>query len=238
MIRRILRGSLSLIPRDARIPILTGPLRGNKWIVGSATHGCWIGWYEQGAQRAFVESIRPGDVVFDIGANVGFFTLLASRRVGEAGRVYAFEPLPRNLAYLDVHLRANGITNTEVIPLAVSDRSGTGRFSVAESAAMGKISSEGSIEVRLASLDELIASCVVVRPHFMKIDVEGAESEVLAGAAVLLREEPPIIHLSAHGISQYQRCRSTLQHLGYQIRVDHDGADDGDYVLTCFPPAR
>ena len=67
---------------------------------------------------------------------------------------------------------------------------------------MGKISPEGSIEVRLASLDELISSGMVGRPHFVKIDVEGAESEVLAGAGALLREKPPVIPLSAHGISQ------------------------------------
>ncbi len=55
-----------------------GPLRGKKWIVGSSTHGCWIGSYEHKKQRTFWLSLRPNDVVYDIGANVGFYTLLAA----------------------------------------------------------------------------------------------------------------------------------------------------------------
>src|SRR5216684_2115948 len=103
----ILRLPLRLIPRGAIVRIVSGELRGWQWIVHSATNGCWLGTYERHVQRLFRQRLRPGAVALDVGANVGFFTLLASKLVGSAGHVYAFEPLPRNLYYLERHVRLN-----------------------------------------------------------------------------------------------------------------------------------
>lgn len=64
------------------VPVLQGSLRGRKWIVGSSNHGCWLGSYEWKKQRLFTRTVSSGDVVFDIGAHVGFYTLLASVLVG------------------------------------------------------------------------------------------------------------------------------------------------------------
>src|ERR1043165_45133 len=89
---RIARLPLSLIPAGARMPILQGPLRGKRWVAGSHVHGGWRGSYEFEKQQMFISAIKPGAVVYDIGANVGFYTLLASRLAGPQGRVYAFEP--------------------------------------------------------------------------------------------------------------------------------------------------
>src|SRR5579864_334767 len=71
LLGRILRLPLRLLPRGSVVPILQGPLRGRRWIVGSSTHGCWLGSYENGEQKILQASIRPGSVVYDIGANVG-----------------------------------------------------------------------------------------------------------------------------------------------------------------------
>src|SRR5947208_793716 len=97
LLAKLVRLPLRLIPSQSIVRIRSGDLRGWRWIVGSSTNGCWLGTYESHMQRLFREHIGPGSTVFDIGANVGFFTLLASKLAGEAGRVYAFEPLPRNL---------------------------------------------------------------------------------------------------------------------------------------------
>ena len=78
---RLLRLPLALIPAVLPMPVLQGPLRGYWWITGSSNHGCWLGSYEYDKQRLFARMIRAGDVVFDIGANVGFYTLLAASRV-------------------------------------------------------------------------------------------------------------------------------------------------------------
>lgn len=97
LVGRLLRWPLRFIPPELVVPILQGKLKGRKWVVGSSKHGCWLGSYEYHKRRLFEQLIRPGDTVFDIGAHVGFYTLLASILTGPAGRVFAFEPLPRNL---------------------------------------------------------------------------------------------------------------------------------------------
>src|SRR6266568_1109680 len=75
---RILRTFLRLVPREMVVPVLQGRLRGARWIVGSSTHGCWLGTYESPKQHAFAAALRPGDLVVDAGANAGFYTLLAA----------------------------------------------------------------------------------------------------------------------------------------------------------------
>src|ERR1700722_9598796 len=103
LIGRLLRVPLRLIPRSTVLPIMQGALQGKKWRVGSGAHGCWLGSYEFHKQKALQDEIKAGYVVYDIGANVGFYALLASVLVGETGFVYAFEPFPGNLR----ELRAN-----------------------------------------------------------------------------------------------------------------------------------
>jgi hypothetical protein len=68
---KCLRVPLNLIPRNACFFILQGKLKGQKWIVGSSSHDCWIGCYEYEKARLFEQMVKPGNVVFDIGANVG-----------------------------------------------------------------------------------------------------------------------------------------------------------------------
>lgn len=226
MLARLIRLPLRLIPKRAVMRVLSGPLRGRRWIAGAATHGCWLGTYERDAQRVFAQHIRPDDVVYDVGANVGFFTLLASRIAKE---VYAFEPLPRNLEFLREHVRMNDASNVHVLPLAVSDRAGTARFAAAENPAMGGLSARGGIEVETTTLDALRAT--LPAPSFIKMDIEGGESAALSGAMTLLRQDGPKILLSAHGYEQHQRCSELLRGFGYQLETLVDGAADGNYVL-------
>ncbi|HWZ58637.1 MAG TPA: FkbM family methyltransferase, partial [Gemmatimonadaceae bacterium] len=119
---------LRVVPRERPVPILGGPLRGWRWIPAAASHGCWLGTFERAEQDVFARTVRPGDVVYDLGANVGFYTLLAARLAGPTGRVVAFEPVPRNLGYLRRHIALNQCENVTVVAAAVSDRSGTARF--------------------------------------------------------------------------------------------------------------
>src|SRR5215471_15904440 len=107
----LLRLPLRLLPRDMTVRILQGELRGKKWIVGSSDHGCWLGSYEFEKQILLTKMIKQNTNFFDIGAHVGFYTLLASYLVKDSGNVFAFEPFPRNIEYLEKHLMANGIQN-------------------------------------------------------------------------------------------------------------------------------
>src|SRR5437868_6376075 len=105
LLSKVVRLPLRLVPKGKAMPVLTGELRGSKWIAGAASHRCWIGTYEKEVQAVFTSKVRSGDVVYDLGANAGFYTLLASRLVGDDGHVYAFEPNPENLHYLNEHVR-------------------------------------------------------------------------------------------------------------------------------------
>ena len=89
---RVMRLPLKIIPGNAVLPILQGPLRGARWVVGSGTHGCWLGTYELPKVELFAGTIQEGMTVFDIGAHAGYYSLIASRAVGGAGHVVAFEP--------------------------------------------------------------------------------------------------------------------------------------------------
>ena len=69
---------------------MQGKIRGKKWVVGSGNHGYWLGWYEYDKRILFEKTVTKQSIVFDIGAHVGFYTLLASELVGPGGKVYAF----------------------------------------------------------------------------------------------------------------------------------------------------
>jgi len=218
LVGRLLRLPLALIPPRTTLPILQGKLRGMKWIVGSSNHGCWLGSYEYHKRKAFEESVARGGVVFDIGANVGFYTLLASVLVGARGRVYAFEPVPRNLHYLEEHLQINGIKNVSVIEGAVSDCDGVAQFDESPSRLTGRLAPGGRLTVRTVSLDEMMTRGELPPPECIKIDVEGGEMLVLTGARVLLGNRRPILYLATHGPGLHQQCCELLASFGYHLQ--------------------
>lgn len=217
LIGKILRLPLRLLPSEMKVPILQGGLRGKKWIVGSGTHGCWLGSYEQEKQVLFAETIRKDSVVYDVGANVGFYTLLSSELTGRSGKVYAFEPLPRNIRYLKEHIRINRCVNVSLIEAAVADKEGVAEFDGSQHSSMGKIAPGGNIQVRVVSLDELVSKGEIMPPDIIKMDIEGAELYALHGAKDLLCKYHPIIFLSIHGPDIDRACRDFLTGIGYRL---------------------
>ncbi len=139
--------------------------------------------------RAFHESVRAGAVVFDVGANLGAYTLLFAQWVGPAGRVFAFEPSPPSVVGLQRHLALNALDDrVEVVPAAVCDRTGTATFHLhPHGGASGLYTSTdgASMDVETTSLDQFCADRRLT-PDVLKIDVEGAELEVLRGARNIL----------------------------------------------------
>ena len=113
----LIRLPFRMVPKSIVIPILTGNLKGTRWIVGASNHSCWLGIYEPEQRKLFSRLVKPSQICYDFGAHAGFYTLLASRLVGEKGRVLAFEPNTLNLAYLRRHLELNRISN---VPLAIN----------------------------------------------------------------------------------------------------------------------
>jgi FkbM family methyltransferase len=236
LIGRLLRLPLRLIPRQTVVPILQGPLRGKKWIVGSGNHGYWLGSYELGKRALFKKAISPGGVVYDLGANVGYYTLLSAVLAGPLGRVFAFEPLPRNLEFLRRHLSLNRIDNATVIEAAVTDRGGTVHFEEDASTSKGRIGAQGTLEVRSVALDELVARERMPWPDLLKIDIEGGEFLALQGARRILTESHPVIFLSTHSGKIHKECLAFLESLGYRIvPIDRRPLDRSRDVLATFP---
>src|SRR5688572_7103479 len=126
------------------------------------------------AERRFFERVvTSGQVIVDVGANQGVFTLLFSRLVGRDGRVVALEPEPRLFAALDENCRRNGADNVTRLQLAAGDKHGRGllqraRFNAGDNRMTG--SAKGSVPVEIVSLDELLPTEIV---SLIKIDVQG-----------------------------------------------------------------
>jgi FkbM family methyltransferase len=218
---RPLRWLIHHIPAGAVMPVLQGPLRGARWLAGASDAGCWLGSYEAEVQTLLVSLVRPGMVVYDLGANVGFFTLLASRLVGATGTVYAFEPLPANLEILRRHLALNRCANVTVLPAAVSDRDGRARFEGSGSTA--RLGEGGdAIEVETARIDTLLARGDLTPADLVKLDIEGAELAALEGMDGLLRTVRPRLLIEFHGrhidgVDIDTACRTLLRDLGYEL---------------------
>ena len=94
---------------------------------------------------------------------------------------------------------------------------------------MGRLDASGDVEVRTETLDDLVSSGQVPPPDFVKMDVEGAEHDVLTGAVSVLQKHKPVILLSTHGTVVHDRCCSFLRELGYELRITRDG--DGHYTV-------
>jgi len=148
------------------------------------------GIHEPLTTKLFKRYIREGDVVVDIGANIGYFTLLASLLAGIKGKVFAFEPEYNNMLQLDDNLRLNHFTNVTPIKVALSDYNGRTKLflSSSENAKHSLIElreHDGTTLVDVAKLDDILPPNMKV--DFLKSDTEGNELQVLKGAKEVIK---------------------------------------------------
>ena len=212
---RLIRVPLALIPRNTVIPILQGSAKGIRWIAGSGLHSMWMGLFEIDKQRILQNLPLSGTTVIDIGANVGFFTVLLSRLVGEAGSVIAVEPLPINLDFINRHINLNKMENITVLPVALSDKKGVMKFASSAHNSSAHLSEDGDLEVPVVTLDSLDDFTSPV--SLVKIDVEGAEGDLLRGGEIFFKSHRPTILLATHGEVQVKDCRDILTRYGYSM---------------------
>lgn len=214
---RMLRIPLRLLPETATVRVLSGVNKGCKWIVGSSVHGCWLGHYESQKQVLVSHLIGPGMTVFDIGANVGLYTLAFARLVGLQGDVWAFEPDCRNVSYLLAHIDRNHLGKVKVVQAVVGGCPDVLPFQRGINSSVGKAGASSAYLVPQVTLDDLWKNGDVRTPDLMKIDVEGAEHDVLEGAQRILAERATRIVLSLHGDDPKRRCGELLRELGYVL---------------------
>jgi FkbM family methyltransferase len=156
------------------------------------------GVWEPCVTRLISESLRPGEIFVDVGANVGYYSLLAARRVGPMGHVYAFEASPTVFSALQRNIRRNRLENVTILNVAVSDGPGTCSIWAAPDSNLGHSTIMPNVAqadghrheatVRCDALPALLPLDHLLRARFIKIDVEGAEQLVVRGIAHLLKQ--------------------------------------------------
>ena len=148
--------------------------------------------FEPEQTKLFLKEIKKGNIVFDIGANIGYYTILASKLVGKKGRVYAFEPDERNLRLLQKNLKLNNCQNVEVIPQPVSNQTALVGFLENTSQGESKIktSSLKGRKIKAISLDDFVKQKRIKKIDVLKMDIEGAEVLALKGGQNFLAKTP------------------------------------------------
>jgi len=207
---------MKFVPSGLPLIILRGTLKGFKLIIGAAAgsgKGVSILFNLSEPERLKIVKnlISKNFVCFDIGANIGIYSLLFSRY---SKLVYAFEPLPRNLSFLQRMLQLNKVKNVIIVPSAVADKNGESMFKAASNVAEGRLDASGTQRVTTISLDSFIKKKKVY-PNLLKIDIEGAELLALEGARNYLSKSKPIIIIETHGDLVKQKCFKFLEQIGY-----------------------
>jgi FkbM family methyltransferase len=238
-LRAALRGLINRIaPVDeaVRVRVVAGGAKGALLELNLREEKAfWAGMFEPVVEGVFADIVRPGSVVYDIGAHIGYYTLIAARRTGAGGQVVAFEPDPQNRARLERHIALNELVNTRVVPFAVSDASGTARLQQGLGAAMSRLADEGAdaaghvhdigqaSELPDARLAELCASELrLLQAELILFRTRGVDPGDLpaqistAGAAVGRQDWPKAWNLIRAG---RQSARSRLAVLHHMVEV-------------------
>jgi FkbM family methyltransferase len=229
--RAIRRASRSL--RDGETTMVHGIGAGLRFDPSGAHPGYGLGTSEPDIQAVLAELVEPDDVFYDIGANVGFFTVLGAHLVGPEGRVVAFEPLPAAAAALRRNVAANSFSTVHVVEAAVDDHSGeamlhlpsTERSTGARLKRKAGSGSEASrLRVKVVAIDEQIAAGELPVPDVIKLDVEGAELRVLDGMRETLARHRPTLICETHGT--VRKVTAALRSQGYSTEIVEPVGED------------
>jgi FkbM family methyltransferase len=179
--------------------------------------------YEPYVTAVIKQNVRPGMCVVDIGANIGYYTMLTASQVGSAGKVIAFEPSPDNCALLQQSIQVNGFKNIVLMPCAVAERDGTVSFGMDDSnGGIQNEPGENAMSVKAVALDHALAG--EERIDLIKMDVEGSEGRALQGMRQLLQKHRPIVicEFSPYALPivsgvQPEVYMNTWRELGYEL---------------------
>jgi len=226
---RMIRRSLNAAAPEGltEMTIAAGAARGLKMLIDlQSEKDYWLGTYETDLQAAAAKLIHPGSVVYDIGANIGYISLLSAQLSGLTGKIFSFEALPANVERLKVNVAINGLgSRITVIHAAVIDSSQPVTFLTHPSGAMGKALGSagrdekysGRITVPGLAIDTFIYDQNHPQPDLIKLDIEGGEGSALAGMQRLLSEKKPIFLIELHGEQAAHQVWDRLIQHDYKI---------------------
>jgi len=232
---RFIRKRLNEVVPDGmqEVVVAAGTLRGMRLSLDlHAEKDYWLGTYETDLQAAASVFVRPGMTVYDVGANIGYISLIAAKLVGGGGKVFSFEALPDNLKRLRKNIRLNDLEDrVHICHSAVVDRSGQTTFFTHESGAMGKAAGSAgrqevysqTIRVRAVALDDFIFKEGNPPPQVIKMDIEGGEKLAVVGMKRTLAEIKPILLIELHGEEAARSVWDALAESGYTVHTMSKG---------------
>ena len=232
---KFIRRSLNAAAPDGltEVEIASGPAKGLFMALNlHEEKDYWLGTYEPDLQAAAQILIHPGNTVYDVGANIGYISLISANLVGETGKVFSFEALPTNIERLIHNVEQNQLSNRVYINhAAVVDKKDSVTFLTHTSGAMGKAQGSAgrdekytnTITVSGISLDSFIFKCSNPPPDLVKMDIEGGEGNALIGAKKMLVKNKPILLIELHGEEAARQVWDILIAYDYHIHALEHG---------------
>lgn len=207
--------------------ISAGPIQGLWFIAGKRvfySKEFWNGKYEESFCIFLQNVVQEDAICYDIGANIGYHTLIMARSANNGGQVYAFEAIPEVCEILKRNTEINNLQNVQVVNKVVSKKGGTISLIRNTDIDQAIISSEKKkikplqeiITCDATTIDEFVATSTRA-PSFLKIDVEGAEVDVIKGSICTLKEHQPMIVCETHGIDRARGVYEILSDLDYEL---------------------
>jgi FkbM family methyltransferase len=210
------------------VTIAAGYLEGMRMLLNlQVEKDYWLGTYEPQLQETIEDLTQRSQVFYDIGANIGYMTLLSAKCVGFEGHVFTFEALPANLERLRRNIDLNAFEKqVTVVPAVVTNHTGETRFLLGPSHGTGKadgaagrssIDYHEAIALDVISIDDFIYKSGNPEPDIIKIDIEGSEVLALPGMSRLLHDRKPILLIELHGPEAAKASWEFLRNEGYRI---------------------
>lgn len=226
---------------------LCGPLKGQRMRVTWESHKTYVfGTHEPQVMQTIKDVVRPGWTALDVGANIGYSTLLLANCVGSNGKVIAFEPLAGNFQMLQENIRLNNHTNVHAENLALMDRPGSIELRTATPGAMAwaatiLIDEAKAVEsqtVTATTLDEYVERNGISKIDFVKMDIEGAEAAALSGMSEILDRHKPMLLIEIHQADLYGEKHAALQKLReHNYKISDVSARDWERHVLATAPA-
>lgn len=225
---------------NSTVIIRRGPAAGYKW----RNYSCYqpwmsIGIYEPEVSKLIFDTLQPGDVFYDVGANAGYYTLIGARAVGVSGKVIAFDPVPKNAATIDEQIKLNELQRIcKIEEVALSNKKEVLGLSIPTQNANAHLTNIVAPHIKDQSGEIIQVNCIRLDdyakhnawPTFVKIDIEGAEVQALIGAKGLLEnEEAPVLLITAHSSQLEKEVKDILLQAGYKIT-------DFPHMIHALPP--
>ncbi len=213
-------------------------INGSEMFLDVADEGLSHDLIEEGVRETFIlgtikRELRKGQVVIDIGSNIGYYALLEAKVVGDEGKVYAIEPVPESREILKKNIEINKYSNVEEYPFAVGDESSVATIYVRnklnlssfresdQGTCQDNVSTTKKVQVQVVTLDDFIKD--KANPDIIRMDTEGHEYQIIKGMGEILRKNLPLIlfiefHFNILEIDQSIETLETLKQSGFKIK--------------------